>query len=113
MRSQLYLYVSEGTTGIGSNSAIGMLTGVGTCGAWNPGSTFVVNEVTTIAAAYALAGFATDAIHLSSSGSSLAQMGVANAFSNAANLVDTSSGVARSTTIGGLGVVPNATINTL
>ena len=113
MSSQLYLYVSEGTTGIGSNSAIGMLTGVGTCGAWNPGSTFVVNEVTTIAAAYALAGFATDAIHLSSSGSSLAQMGVANAFSNAANLVDTSSGVARSTTIGGLGVVPNATINTL
>ena len=111
--SQLYLYASEGTTGTGSNSAIGMLTAVGTCGAWNPGSTFVVNEVTTIAAAYALAGFATDATHLSSSGSSLAQMGVANAFSTAANLVDPANGVARSTTIGGLGVVPNAAINTL
>jgi hypothetical protein len=90
-----------------------MLTAVGTCGGWNQSAAFVVNEVTTIAAAYALAGFATDAIHISSSGSSLAQTGVANAFFNAGNLVDTSSGGARSTTIGGLGVVPNATINTL
>jgi PKD repeat protein len=111
--SQLYVYASDGATGTASNSAIGMLTAVGTCGGWNQSAAFVVNEVTTIAAAYALAGFATDAIHISSSGSSLAQTGVANAFFNAGNLVDTSSGGARSTTIGGLGVVPNATINTL
>jgi PKD repeat protein len=111
--SQLYLYASDGTTGTASNSAIGMLTAVGTCGAWNQNATFVVNEVTTIAAAYALAGFATDAIHISSSGSSLAETGVANAFFDAGNLVDASSGEARSTTSGGLGVVPNATINTL
>jgi PKD repeat protein len=111
--SQLYLYASAGTTGTASNSAIGMVTAVGTCGGWNQNATFMVNEVTTIAAAYALAGFATDAIHISSSGSSLAQTGVANAFFNAGNLVDASSGAARSTTIGGLGVVPSSTINTL
>src|SRR3984885_377499 len=111
--SQLYLYASDGTTGTASNTAIGMLTAVGTCGSWNQNAAFVVNEVTTIAAAYALAGFATDPVHVSSSGSSVAQTGVANAFFNAGNLVDTSSGAARTTTIGGLGVVPNTTINTL
>ena len=41
---------------------------------------------TTIAAAYALAGFASDATHVSSSGTPLAQTGIANAFLNAANL---------------------------
>jgi PKD repeat protein len=113
IQSELYLFASGGTIGSGFNSAIGMLTAVGACGGWNEDATFVVNEVTTIAAAYALAGFATDATHISSSGSALAQSGVSNAFFDAGNLVDNSSGVARSATIGGVGVVPNATINTL
>ncbi len=52
----------------------------------------VVNEVSTVAAAYAMAGFATDATHVGSSGTALALTGIANAFANAANLETTGDG---------------------
>ena len=73
----------------------------------------VVNEVSTVAAAYAMAGFATDALHVGSSGTALAQMGIANAFANAANLETIGTGVALATTPAGNGTVPQAEINTL
>ena len=66
-----------------------------------------------MAAAYALAGFASDATHISSSGTALAQTGIANAFANAANLASIVSGYAPATTTGGNGAVPAATIYTL
>jgi hypothetical protein len=73
-----------------------------------------VNEVSTIAAAYALAGFATDSTHISSNGSTLAQAGVRNAAANAAQLYDISAFpyTARATTPSG-GTVPQALINSL
>jgi hypothetical protein len=73
----------------------------------------MVNEVSTIATAYALAGFATDALHVSSSGSPSAQTGIANAFANVTNLEMLSTGTALATTPVGNGTVPQATINTL
>jgi hypothetical protein len=72
-----------------------------------------VNEATTIAAAYAFAGFATDATHVSSSGTALAQVGIKNAFANAANLAALSTGTALATTPAGNGKVPQTEINTL
>jgi hypothetical protein len=72
-----------------------------------------VNEVTTIAAAYAIAGYAVDATHVSSSGTSLAQTGIANAFANADNLASISSGVALTMIPSGNATVPQTTINTL
>jgi hypothetical protein len=72
-----------------------------------------VNEVSTVVAAYAMAGFATDATHVSSSGTSLARTGIANAFANAANLASISTGAALATTPGGHGTVPQSTINTV
>ena len=73
----------------------------------------MVNEVSTVAAAYALAGFATDSTHVGSSGTALALTGIANAFANAGNLVMLSTGVALATTPAGNGTVPQAEINTL
>ena len=73
----------------------------------------MINEVSTVAAAYAMAGFATDATHVSNSGTALAQTGIANAFANAANLETLSTGVALSTTPAGNGTVPQTEINTL
>jgi hypothetical protein len=73
----------------------------------------IVNEVSTVAAAYAMAGFATDATHVGSSGTALALTGIANAFANAANLVDLPSGTALATTPAGNGTAPQAEINTL
>jgi hypothetical protein len=85
---QLYMYVLGGT-----NAAAGLMAVIGSCPAsGSPAIAVAVNEVTTIAAAYALAGFATDATHVSSSGTALAQVGIANAFANAANLANVSTG---------------------
>jgi len=113
--AQVYLYALGGNPGSGVNSAAGFLAALGTCPASDSFSTSTyvyMNEVTTIATAYALAGFATDAVHISSSGTALAQQGVANAFANINNLVS-SSGTALATTPSGNGTVPQTTINTL
>jgi hypothetical protein len=117
--SQVYIYALGGnpTYPTGSaNSAIGLLAALGPCPSTDsfPSTTYVVvNEVSTIATAYAFAGFATDALHVSSSGTALAQTGIANAFANVANLETLSTGTALATTPAGNGSVPQSTINTL
>jgi len=117
VNEQLYLYAVGGDSGGGPNSAIGLLAALGTCP--NSGSIaanvpFVaIDEVSTIAAAYALAGFATDATNVSSSGTGLAQTGIVNAFANANRLENIATGQALATTPSGNGTVPQATINTL
>jgi streptogramin lyase len=75
-----------------------------------------LNEVSTVAAAYSFAGFATDALHVSDSGSALAVQGITNAFLNAANLYNIEiegNSTALATTPNGNGTVPQAEINTL
>jgi sugar lactone lactonase YvrE len=114
--TQVYLYALGGDAGSGNNPASGLLALLGNCPASGrfPATTKVtVNEVTTIAADYAMAGFATDATHVSSSGTQLAQTGVANAFANAASLAALSTGTALTTTPAGNGVVPQSEIDTL
>jgi streptogramin lyase len=115
--TQVYLYASGGNPGAGANSHDGFLAVLGNCPNSDNFATatpsIAMNEVTTVAAAYAIAGYATDATHVSSSGTALAQTGIGNAFANAANLVDISTGTARTTTLGGNGTVPTATIYTL
>jgi hypothetical protein len=113
---QVYVYALGGDPGAGTNAAAGLMAALGNCPVEGvfPSSLFIsVNEVSTVAAAYAMAGFATDATHVSSSGTALALTGIANAFRNAANLADLSSGAALATTPAGNGTVPQAEINTL
>jgi streptogramin lyase len=113
--TQAYIYVLGGDAGDGNNSAIGLLGALGAC----PGSdTFVtnfpnvqINEVTTVAAAYALAGFATDATDISSSSTTLAQTNLANAFLNAATLANVTNGAANTSTSANNGTVPQQTID--
>jgi hypothetical protein len=89
------------------------MAALGNCGGLSSSTHITMNEVTTIAAAYALAGFATDATHISSSGTPLAQTGVANAFANAVNLVDLTSGAALSTNAAGNIQLPIRMVNSL
>ncbi len=112
---QLYVYVLGGNAGLGMNSAIGELAVIGACPLTTQTTPpFVwVNEISTIAAAYAIAGFATDATHVSSSGTTLAQTGVANAFAAAANLASLSTGAALSVIPSGNATVPQSEIDTL
>jgi hypothetical protein len=113
--TQVYMYAVGGNTG--SGNAVGLLALLGSCpSGGNFGSTSSavwVNEVSTAAAAYAMAGFASDSTHVSSSGTALAQIGIANAFANAANLSNITSGAALTTTPAGNGTVPQSLINTL
>ncbi len=115
--TQVYVYALGGNPGSGVNSAAGLLVALGNCpsaGNFLTATPFIfLNEVSTIAAAYAFSGYATDATHVSSSGSALALTGIANAFANAANLAGISTGAALATTPAGNGTVPQSEINTL
>jgi hypothetical protein len=104
----------------GNNTAIGMMSVLGECSSIGSLGRVVVNEMSTVAAAYALAGFASDETHISddegASGNATAaaaKTGMANAFGSTANLVDLSTGAVRSTTLGGNGAVPMALLNTI
>jgi streptogramin lyase len=114
--TEAYILVQGGNMGLGVNPAASLMAILGACpidGSVKPVTYTRVNEVTTVAAAYAMAGFATDETHVSSSGTKLAELGLANAFTNASSLASNAMGNALSTTPAGNGAVPAATINTL
>ena len=114
--SQVYLYAHGGDPGGGTNSAAGFLALLGNCpaaGNFSAVPFIEMNEVSTIAAAYSFAGFASDPLHVSTNGSPQALTGIANAFATASNLVDLGSGTALAITPAGNGTVPQATLNTL
>ncbi len=114
--SQVYLYAVGGDPGLGdgANSAIGLIAGLGTCGSLSSAPYVVVNEISTVATAFSIAGFAKDATDVSSSSSPLAtETDVPNAFATVTNLESLGRGVALPTTPNGNGVVPQATIDTL
>ncbi len=124
----VYLYASGGvaTTGGANNPQIGLMSVVGEC----PGTDTVdatpyvrITENTTVAAAYALAGFATDPGHISYTGTALGLVGLGNAFGTATNLfnqlvaVNSTSSVngfpAVTTASGSTGTIPQTLLNTL
>jgi len=115
--TQVYLYALGGDAGAGPNSAVGLMAVLGNCPSSGNFATAVpyisINEISTVAAAYAMAPFALDATDVASSGSTLALTGIANAFANASNLADLPSGSALATTPQGNATVPTSTINTL
>jgi streptogramin lyase len=124
----VYLYITGGNPGAGTNVVSGLLAVLGVC----PASGFVsdtvttgvdVNELTTIAAAYTLAPFATDALHIgapvytSARPPSVLNTNVATALQNSATLaselVTLSSGTANANGTSGTGILPQSVINTL
>jgi streptogramin lyase len=118
---EVYLYLSGGNAGLGSNSAISEIAVLGTCNSSGlfsqlTGNFVYMNEISTVAASYALAGFATDSTHVASSSTALGKAGLTNAFNAAANLYNINAGasaVALATTPQGGGIVPQAEINAL
>lgn len=105
-----YIYAVGGNAGSGNNSAATLVGPVSSC---NSSEFVTVNEVSTIAAVYAFAGFASDPLHVSSSNSSLAATNLNNATNAILNLENPQTGVALTQTPAGNGVVPQTTINTL
>lgn len=112
-QEQIYVYATGGTIGANTNPAVGLLAALGPCGALTPATSVTVDEGTTVAAAYALAGYATGPAAVSSPATTAAQTGVGNAFLNAANLVSTTTGKALGTTPASGGTSPQSTVDTL
>ena len=112
--TQVYITASGGNPGAGTNSALTMAAALGSCSALLSGNGSIVitiNELTTVAAAYALSPFAADLTHIGATGSN--PIGMVNAFANAALLSNTTNGAA-----GGAGLatgvtVPTTELNTL
>jgi streptogramin lyase len=107
-----YFYASGGDPGLGSgvNSAITLTAPADAC---NTSASTDINEVSTIVTAYVFAGYASDPLHVSSSNTTLAATGLANAANTLSNLEDISKSVAVATTPGLNGTVPQQEINTL
>jgi hypothetical protein len=118
---QVYLLALSGNPGLPvgeTNPALALMSAFGACpeGQTNFASTVpyvFINEVTTVAAVYALSGFMTDATHVSYANTPGALQGIANAFRTVPNLVDLSSGTARIQNVAGNGDVPQSEINSL
>jgi len=109
----VYLVVTGGNPGLTSgtnNTALVMMGLLGSCGSLNSSSYFVINEVTTVAAVWALAPFMVDYAHIGTSGGNV--QGLVNAFATAENLVAIETGTAPGHAPS-IATVPQAEINTL
>ncbi|HWW22570.1 MAG TPA: NHL repeat-containing protein [Edaphobacter sp.] len=117
---QLYILATTGNPGLhgsSNNDALAMLTALGSCPSdGNLAATvpyISINELTTVATIYALAGFMSDPIHVSSALSPGSIQGLANAFATVNTLVDIASGTSLAQNQQGNGVLPQAKLNTL
>jgi hypothetical protein len=118
--SEMYLVAAGGTPGVaaGKNPSLAMMTALGQCGVLSS-TPVVINEVTTVGSAWALAPFAANPLttglnpYLNIGASSGNGPGLANAFASVNNLVDISTGQARSEVPAENASVPYAEINTL
>ncbi|HEV2578012.1 MAG TPA: hypothetical protein VGU25_12450 [Acidobacteriaceae bacterium] len=107
---------NPGLTGTVNNTSIVQMAALGTCPASDSLSSVVpyvtLNEVTTVAFAYAMSGFATTPYNVSSDAGG--ETALANALANAGNIVNLGNGVARGVAAGNSNsVLPYAKINTL
>lgn len=93
--TQVYLVAHGGNPGLpgnATNPALVLVAALGNCGDLSSSSTVQLNEVTTTAAAYALAQFASGYDHIGSSATNT--VGISNAFANAHLLANPSTGLA-------------------
>jgi len=96
---ELYVVATGGNPGLASgtnNKALALAAALGSCANVDNAGYIVINEVTTVATAYSLAGFMTDATHVSTSATNT--VGLTNAFATFNNLVNLNTGNARQVT---------------
>ena len=112
--SQIYVVARGGSPGVASgqaNSALEMVAALGNCGNLTGAGLINVDEVTTVAVAWALSQFfgADGAVGSSSTNAT----GLLNAFSTAANLADPLTGLAPGTALPQGAVLETAKVNAL
>ena len=110
----LYIVASGGNPGIPgvtNNAAIDMVAALGPCDTINSSTNISLDEMTTVAAAYALAPFMSDVGHVGASGSNAT--GLVDAFNNASLLVNWSTGVSPGNLLPATATAPVAELNSL
>ncbi len=109
----VYLTASGGNAGSGTNSTILLMAALGSCNTINSSTYVVVNEVTTVAAAYALGPFMSQSNPTQIGYPASSSVGIQHAFTTAANLANIGAGAANAVTPNGKGAIPYSTIDTL
>ena len=117
--AQIYLTATGGNPGLSAgtnNAALALMAAVGTCGILTSGTFINVDELSTVAAVWSLQQFmgvtygTAFAETIGVTGTAQSATGLANAFTTAQNLVNTSTGMAASSSSG---TVESTKINTL
>jgi streptogramin lyase len=110
--SQVYLVGTGGMpTSVLTNNNLAMMTGLGTCGGTYLAGFINVNELTTVATAWALAPFMTGIANVGTSSTNGA--GLADAFAAINQIVTTANGTLPGPTLPSGATLPLAKINTL
>jgi hypothetical protein len=112
--TQVYLLALGGNPGLPpgtQNGAIALSAALGDCANLNSSTSTNMNEVTTVAMAYALNAFMIDPTHVGTSASNIT--GLNTAFATVNNLADSTTGTALATTPAGNGIAPQQYVNTL
>lgn len=107
--TQVYITATGGNAGGGNNTALGLLAALGPCTSLTSSTFINLNELTTVAADYALAPFMVDYAHIGATGSN--PIGLVNAFNAAGTLVNFQTGLI-TTPASGI-TLPTAQLNTL
>ena len=109
--AQVYVTATGGNPGAGNNASLTLAAALGSCGNLSAATYVIINEVTSVAAAYALAPFAADITHIGATGVGTA--GITGAFANAAVLANFANGQAPGAGLPAGTTVPVSEINTL
>jgi streptogramin lyase len=111
--SLLYLVARGGMAGASgaTNAGTVLMTTLGTCASISGNPTFVINEATTVANAYAFAQFLTAGGNIGASATNFS--GLTLAAGGAANLVNISTGTAPGANFPATGTAPSLTLNAL
>jgi streptogramin lyase len=111
---EVYLVATQGNPGLAggaNNTALSLLSALGPCQSLTTATTVNIDEVSTAAAVTALQQFMVDEYHIGTSATNAT--GLANAFANVPNLVNSATGSALATTPLGNGAAPQSKLNTL
>jgi len=87
---QVYITATGGDPGMGTNTGLVLMAGLGPCSGLNSSTFISINELTTVATAYALAPFMADATHVGATATTA--QGLANAFNIEQELVSVAAG---------------------
>lgn len=109
LATQVYIVATGGSAGSGTNPTLSLMAALGPCNSLTQSSFININELTTVAAVYALSPYMTDYAHIGATGSN--PSGLVNAFNTANLLVD--SGLGASPTPPAGMTLPTTRLNTL